>query len=501
MRHTVRFLSWVFTSLLCLFPREYRDNFGDEPRLVFNLVMQDAQNNSYTVLRQGIREIIGILRGLLSEHWLAVQKWEANMGLGYLLDQQYSSTSNSTSPPTRREKILVIVPFLVVLISTSLPQLIVLTGLATWESRGMSVLQNINTGIMALLLLSGLIYAWRANWPRWSATWFIFFGLLFITPPVYLITLYEDVSLTADVFSEFVGFFLLPLFIALFLYWVTRRDPFKGLLAVLPVAVFIWIPNMEFVPDQIEIPIFMLSMGIAAWAAVVILGLADWRIGLWLVVLVAALVGLLFSYAGIYHGGSLPFSASGPNPLEVVKSFLPQFLAVSTIVLGPFLAVSFRSIGHQSGVTGRISYHLALLGMFLILVSLLANFFHIWDSRAPDFLGSTSKWLSELFLLGIISYLVAVIVLGFAFLRQRPEHGFLEYSLLSLLTLFLPAVLMMPFMQQFGLNFDALDTFRWIYSLPLVLLAILGISWMLLAGWLITHHNQQGTSPGKLVQV
>jgi hypothetical protein len=501
MSHTARFLSWIYVSLLSWFPKEYKLKFGDEPQLVFSLVMQDAQSKPYMVLRRGMREIIDLLRSLLNEHWRAIQKREANMGLEYLLDQGYSSLKSSTSPPTRREKILVMLPFLAIIISTSLPQLLGLTGLTTIESQTMSILQKIVSGILVLLLLGSLIYAWRTNLPRWSATWFIFFGLLFITPLIYIITLYEDVSLTADVFSEFAGFFLLPLFIALFLYWITRRDPFKGLLAVLPVAVFIWMPNMEFVPDQIEVPIIMLSLGIAAWAAVVILGLDNWRVGLWLVILVAALVGLLYSYAGTYHGGTLPFSAPGPNPLEVLKSFLPQFLAVSTIVLGPFLAVSFRSIGRHSGLTGRISYHLALFGLLLILVSIFANYLPMSDSRMRNFLSSTNLWLNELFLIGLFCYLVAVMILGYAFLRQQPEQGVLEFSLLSLLTLFLPAVLMLPVVQQFSLYFDALDTFRFVYSLPLVILEILGISWMLLAGWLITHQDQQGSSPGELAQV
>lgn len=499
MRRSTRLLSWVFARLLNLFPREYRHQFGDELQVVFNLVMEDAQRQRHMVLRRGIREVLDILGSLLREHWRAIQMWEVNMGLDHLLDQQFSTVVNSTTPPTRREKIFVMVPFLALLISTSVPRLLVLAGIVTWESQIISVLQVIFNVILALLLLGGFLYSWRTNWSRSSASWFIFFVLLFIMPPVYLITLFEDVSRFADLFTEFFGFFLLPLIIAFFLYWVTRQDPFKGLLAALPVAVFIWTPNMEFVPDQIEVPIFMVSMAVAAWGAVAILELGNWRIGLWIVILITALVGLLYSYAGIYHGGSLPFSAPGPNPLEVLKSYIPQFLAVSTIVLGPFLAVSFRSIGHHSGLTGRISYHLALFGLLLILVSVLANYPPMSDLRMRNFLGSIYLWLNELFLMGFFCYLVAVIILGFAFLSHHPMRAWLEYSLLALLTLFLPAVLMMPVMQQFRRYFDALEPFRRIYSFPLVSLAFLGITWLLLAGWLVTHHDKQDTSSANLI--
>jgi hypothetical protein len=414
------------------------------------------------------------------------------------LDQQFSTGESTPSSPTRGEIILVVVPFITLLIIQSIPQLLVLAGVVRWESRSIPVLQVIIGVFVVLLLLGGLLFAWRTNWPRWSATWFIFFCLFCISPLVYLTTLFEDVSRVADIFSEFVGFILLPLIIALLLYWVTRLDPIKGLLAVLPVVVLIWIPNMEFVPDQIEIPISIVSMVVAAFGAVAILRLGDWRIGLWLVILAAGLIGLLYSYAGTYHGGSLPYSAPGPNPLEVLKNFIPQFLAMSAIVLGPFLAVSFRGIGRHSGLTGRISYHLALIGMLLVLACALANFFVLTDSRVQVLRGSAYLLLNELFLFGLLFYLVAVLILGLVYLRQQPIRGWLEYSLLSLLTLFLPAVLMMPVMQPFSTYFDAISSFAWIYSLPLALIAILGFAWFFLAGWLVTHHNQQNSSPGTL---
>jgi hypothetical protein len=424
------------------------------------------------------------------------QQWEGNMGLESLLDRQFNA--GSTPPlPTRGETILVMVPFLT-LFTLSAPQLLVLSGAVTWESQVISILQVVIGIAVVLLLLGGLIYAWRVNWPRWSASWYFFFSLLFIGPLIYLSTIYEDVSLAADTFSEFAAFLLIPLVIALLLYWVTRLDPIKGLLAVLPVVLLIWMPNMEFVPDQIEVPITMLSLVIAAVGAAAIIRLGDWRISLWLAILVAGLVGLLYSYAGIYHGGSLPHSAPAPGLLEVLKNFIPQFLAAATIILGPFLAVSFRSIGRHSGLTGRISYHLALIGVFVILACALANFFQLSDSRVQELRGSTNLWLNELFLFGLLCYLVAVVILGGAYLRKRPVRGWLEYALLALLTLLLPAILMMPVMQIFITYFDAINSFAWIYSFPLVFNTLIGLAWLLLAGWLVTHHNQQNTSPTNL---
>lgn len=499
MSRNSRLLSWVYAALLNLFPKEYRHKFGDEPQEVFKLLMEDAHHQgSFAVLSLGMREIIAVLRSLLEEYWRVFEQREGNMGLDNLLDWQFSAAERASPQPTRREIILVMAPFLILLFILSIPQLLLLSGAATRDAYTISIVQAIVGGSMPLLLLGSLIYAWRTKWPRWSATWYLPFCLLLMFPIVYLSTLFEDVSMLADIFSEFAAYFLLPMIIALLLYWVTRLDPIKGLLAVLPIVTFIWTPNMEFVPDQVEIPISILSMVFAAAGAVAILKLGDWRSGLRLTILVAALIGLPHSYAGIYLGGSLPSSAADPSILEVMKNFIPQFLAVSTIILGPFLAVSFRSIGRFSGLTGRISYHLILFGMFLMLVSVLANFFQMADSRVQSLRVSANLMLSELFLFGLAFYLIAVVLLGGAYLRRGPMRGWLEYTLLSLLTLLLPAVLMMPVMQPFSTYLLALNTFAWIYSLPLTVITSLGFTWLILAGWLVTHHNQQNNTPRKL---
>jgi hypothetical protein len=499
----LRLYSNIYNLLLYLYPAGFRAKFGDEMRIVFNYTTTEARGYGWLPLVVVlIRELLDLPHCLLSEYRLVFQRREARMsnwvGLDNLLDEQFDIDEDAQPPATWKEMILVAVPFILPTLFLSIPQLLVVTGLASWESRFLSNLQTILGVSIVLFLLGGLIIAWRAKWPRWSASWYLFFGALIISPLLYLASLFEDVSRAADVFSEFAAFFLLPVVIAWFLYRVTRLDPIKGLLAVLPLLVLIWTLNMEFVPDQIEAPITMASFIIAALAAAALLRLSNWRIGLWLVILVIALIGLLYSYAGIYHGGSLPFSVPYPNPEEVLKNFMPQFLAVSTLVLGPLLAVSFRSIGLHSGLRGLISYRFVLLGMLFILASMMANFFLVSDSRVSDLRETGYFWLNLMFICGLLCYLAAVLILGQAFLRQQPMRAWLEYSLLSLLTLMLPVVLMMPLMGMINPNINELAGFGWIYSLPLTLIALLGFAWLLLAGWLVTHHNQRNGSHGEV---
>lgn len=499
----LRWYSNIYNFLLYLYPARVRAKYGAEMRAVFECAIHEARGRRWlTPVAILLRELLDLPSSLLYQYWRVFQRREARMsnwiGLDNLLDEQFAIDEDTPPAATRKDMMLAVVPFILLAIFTSLPQLLVLADLTTWGSRALEILSIVIGVFFVLLFLGGLIIAWRADWPRWSASWYLFFGVLLISPLIILSNYFEDVSRAAEIFNEAAAFFLLPVLIAWFLYRVTRQDPIKGLLVVLPLVVLIWTPNMEFVPDHIEAPITMAALIIAALAAAAIFKLGDWRISLWLLMLVVALVGLLFSYAGIYHGGSLPFSAPYPNLVEVLKNFMPQFLAVSTLVIGPLLAVSFRGIGLHSGLAGQISYRFVLLGMLFILASVLANYFLISDSRVFDLRQTGNFWLNLTFIFGLLCYLIGVLILAQAFLRQQPIRGWLEYSLLALLTLFLPVVLMMPLMRMFNLNFDALAAFGWIYSLPLTLIALLGFFWLLLAGWLVTHHNQQNGSPDEL---
>lgn len=416
------------------------------------------------------------------------------VGLDSLLDQQFGIEQENSQQASWRETFLAVLPFIL----AALPQLIVVTGWGSWEGGYLPMAQNIMGIVILLLSLGLLVYAWRANWPRWTGSWTFLFIALVTFPLIYLSTLFEDVSRVADVFSEFIGAFMLPLLIAWLLYLVVRHYPIRALLAVIPIVVLVWQLNMEMVPDQIEAPITMASLFLAGLTTVALMRWVGWRTGLWLVVLLSALAGLLYAYAGIYHGGTLPFVAPGPSLLEVVKSFTPQFLAVSTIIMGPFLATSFRSIGRNSGARGNLSYHLVLLGMLLVLAGSLANFFVIWDNRMFIYRQSLEVWFTSAFILGLLCYISGVILLGQAGMSRYSFPGWLDYILLVILTVTLPVVLFMLVTDLYSHNTDPLFLFGRLYSQSAVLLNSIGVAWLFLAVWLVTHRRQ---STGEVRQV
>jgi hypothetical protein len=379
------------------------------------------------------------------------------------------------------------------------PQLVVVAGWASWESGVLPTGQSILGVIILLLSIGMLIYAWRTDWPRWTGTWYLLFLILATFPFLYLSIFFEDVSRAAGVFSELMAAFVMPLLIAWVLYLVIRHDPVKALLVVLPIVVLIWQPNMEFVPDHIEALIMIVSLFLAALTTIALLRCVRWRPGLWLVILLTAVVGMLFAYAGIYHGGSLPFSAPGPNLREVLKSFTPQFLAVSAIILGPFLAVSFRSIGRNSGTGGNLGYHLVLLGMLLVLAGTLANFFMVWDDRLFIYLRTVVAWFTVSFILGLFFYFSGVILLGQSALSLFNFPGWLDYILLVILTLALPLVLLMPVLDIFAHHSDPLLLFGNLSTQSMFLLNSIGLAWFLLSMWLVTHRRRSRAEIGHAV--
>jgi hypothetical protein len=483
----------AYHLLLYLYPPVFRGEFGLEMEDVFAQLSDEARRRGWSALAHALwAELADLPASLAHQYWLAFTRREGIMNgtlqLGQLLDEEISAAGGESSPASWREALLAAAPFLVLLPILVTSKLLVLSGLAVWGSNLLRVVDICYALLVFASVLATLVVAWRRRWPRWSATWFIVYWLLASIPLMWLASRFEDASLAADVFSEFLGFFLLPMLIACGLYFVARRDPLKSLLAVIPVLVIIWLPHTEFVPDGIEVVVYLIALTIAALAAALITRLGNWRAGMWLLLLAAALIGLPFAYIGIYHGGTLDFSAPGPSPLEVMRSFTPYYLMASTLILGPLLAASFRAVGRRLGRGGDFCYHLALFGMLLLLGAMLCYFFFENDSRVVlEY--SWGPWLYRAAWLGLAVYLVGTIALGWLALRRQTRSGRAQYVLLSLLILLLPVVLLLPFQGMFGSGFGVIEDLLQMYGRVPSLSFALGFAWFLLAGWLLTRRE------------
>jgi hypothetical protein len=319
--------------------------------------------------------------------------------------------------------------------------------------------------IILLILMFGAILvifllAWRWKWPAWSATWYPFFVATPLMLASYLIASQYKGHLDSVIDGNMVMFVVIPLILAVVLYTVTRRDPLRGLLATLLVLYILWmIQNMDFLPFRIEVAIKILSTALICLVIAYLLGWRNWRTGLYAVLAMNLVVGFLFSYAGIYHGGMLPSSASGPSLAVVVRSLLPQYLVMGAILVGPLFAWKIRQAGRSAGRAGRIGYHLALAGLLLIILANLAGLRLGQDAYYGRIDASTHSTLVTAIVLGLGVYLLSLFISLFFLFRDTPHSrtvpgwsspgwtptAWAQRILLVLLPLAIPLIFMLPF--------------------------------------------------------
>lgn len=399
------------------------------------------------------------------------------------MDDQ-TQTGNNQPAAGWGEIFLAILPFLLILLADIGPRLLVLSGLLDWED---AIMEALDTGVLILLagaLLAVFFLAWRRKWPLWSAVWAPFFCL----PPLLLFggvfNWLTQGQLEFIISQEVVIYVWFPLFIAILLYAMTRLHPLRGLLAALPVVYILWLPNMEFVPDLIEFGIKIPSLALVCLTIVFILRRGDWRSGLYATLGMNLAVGALFAWAGIYHGGTLPFSASGPNLVETARSLFPQYLATCAILLGPFFAWRFRQEGLLGGRGRKYAYHLVLAGLLLVIVANLAGMSRALQDDRP---GSTaSNAMAPLVWLGLGLYLVGIVWLYRYRTLPRTFTGWAEAVLLALLPLGIPIALMLPFI-SWSWPISNLYGTPLVWSLPHAVSLSLGLVWLGLSVWVITQ--------------
>ncbi len=304
----------------------------------------------------------------------------------------------------------------------------------------------------------------------------------------------------ADVFV----YLILPLMVAGTLYWVTRTDRLRGLLAALPVLYVLWLPNMEqtpmhIIPVQVDIMVKATTASLMAIAVMAIVRIGDWRLGLWIILASNLVVGLQFSYVGIYHGATLPFTADGPSVAEVVKRFIPQYLAACSILFGPLFARMFRRAGRHSGVAGAIGYHLALLGVLvLIAANLLALMFGL--GGYSDFaVGRTYQRLGWLIYLGLGGYGVGLLLLYRAAKRYGLLPNVVDVVLMAMLPMAIPLTFVLPFIGSTQ-PVSPLYGVPMLWVIPEPLILVFGVIWLLLCAWLVNRERDAPAPPASLPQ-
>jgi hypothetical protein len=278
-----------------------------------------------------------------------------------------------------------------------------------------------------------------------------------------------------------------PLIVAVALYAAARRNPQRGLLAALPALYIIWLLyNMEFVPSMIQAAVKVLSIALICPTISFLLHNKNWRAGLYVVIAMNLVVGALFSYAGIYYGGTLPFSASGPSLIEVALSLIPQYLATCAVVLGLLFAWKFRQMGHYGSQTGRFGYHLAPAGLLLVILANLASLALAMDSSLVGIASSTQSVWTIVIVLGLYAYL-----LGVAFTYREARFipritRWVERLLMLILPLAIPLAFVLPFISWTS-PVSSLYGIPLLWEIPHGVSLAMGVGWMGLSVWVVTR--------------
>lgn len=481
-----------YSVMLRLYPRQFRHDFATEMQTVFGDALGSArQQGILAVFRLLWREARELPRALAREHWQAVSEGEGVM-VKSIHSVSGASENNlkfvETHPRGWGEIFLAMSFFIFFLLIDVVLNLLVESEFLNWGDIGIKVV-NISLAVLLIGAILVVFYmAWRRNWPAWSATWF----LSFVTAPLILVTGLSNLLFKNEFnISQGLAFnFIFPAIMAVVLYTVTRRIPLHGLLASLPVLYLLWmVTNMESVPAPIEIAVNVPSILLICLVIAYLLRRGNWRTGLIAVLATNLVVGCLFSYAGIYHGGTLPFLARGPSLVEVVRSLIPQYLATGAILLGPLFAWNIRQAGRSTGWIGRAGYHLALAGLLLVI---LANLIGL--NVGQEDLSRSVKETTHIFLpiavgLGLGAYLLGLcfsLWFRIIYLKRAISlpREILRGTLLALLPLAIPITLALPFITQES-PISVLYGIPFLWKLPHDLTLSIGLVWLFLSAWVV----------------
>jgi hypothetical protein len=456
--------------MLNLYPRRFKDEFGDEMHNVFRNSVEDAaEEGTFALVHVCGKEFMGMPFNILKEFWHEIQGEDARM---------QSTPFAPWEPGSWGDSVWAGLPHLLIAILFAVTAALANTSLAT-----------ISGIVLALLWLGGFLatiyYTWRNRWPVCSASWYGYIGLIIL---LFSILPSQGWAPPAEGIFVTIRFLLLPLCLAALLYWLTRSNPVEALLMAMPVMIVYWLPVMEFIPKQIRNWLIFGIFIISTLTAITITRINTIRAAIWIVLGASVLGGLPISYARTYWQ-DIPFPYT-PTIAQMAELFSVQWLASIALVIGPILGWGIWNLGKRDGRDGRIAARLIILGT---LVNLWGQF-RYWQGfshqnffdafRFPLLQASGQAWPAYTAYAGLIATLVGAILLA---IQVWTDSKPLSISLI-ILPLVWPLFAMFPIYFGYhiipaGLSFEfgeLSQTFRLLIFFASGLLVIAG-------GWAVTR--------------
>jgi len=470
MNIITRLIIAVYSKLLVLYPRKFRNEFVDEMYVVFRSSVVDAAGQgTFPLVFLCIREFMGMPFSILKEFWYEIQGEDMTM-------QELSHAP--IKPGSWWDSIWAGLPHLLIAILFAITSALANTGLAT--------VTGIILGFLMLVgFLATIYYTWRNHWPAWSASWYGYLGLIILL----LSTLpYQYLVNSAKSLFEAIHIILLPLCLTTVLYWLSRRNPIEGLLMALPVIILYWFPVMEFIPNSIRFWLTFWLFLLPALTATAITRFNDINKAIWVVLGASLMIGLPITYAQTYLN-NIPVEHSLPPSVGlVIGLFSVPWLSSGALVFGPILGWGVWNLGKKYGKVGCISAILVIVGM---IINLIGHFSYWWWfskntylNALPLFASYKPSEASSIFM--VYTGLAAILIGALGLTIPTWKHNKLLSIALILVPLALPVVA--RFTTYFGYYVNIAGTSLQIGKLNVIyqVLALLaGVSWLVLSGWTI----------------
>jgi hypothetical protein len=472
MNHLVRFVIYVYSRALGLYPRRFRDEFAVEMRTVFrDTIRETVAEGPWSFIVVCGREFMGMPFNIWREIWHEFQGQEAVMPGTPFFPLKNGTWGESFWAGLPH---LLFAIFVVISGAMTNPRLAAISGI-----------------ILAFLLFAGLLvtiyYTWRSHWPAWSASWYGYVGLVVL---LFSILPYQyHVGIAERIFAGLR--FVLPVLTgAGLLYWLSRRNPIEGLLMAMPVIILYWFPVMEFVPNSIRFWLIFWLFLLSALAAMIITRLNDIRKAVWLVLGTSILSGLPIAYARTYWHNIPEGHFSPPTIGQMAELFMLPWLAGGALVLGPILGWGLWFFGRKHGRAGRFSTILMIFGM---VINLIGHFNHWWAFGHQTYLNALG--ISDVYrpnettALSMVSGgLAMVLVGGFSLVILSWRQNKLLSIPLILVPLALPLAAMLPtyfgnYVIPAGLSFE----FARLANMYRALIFLIGALWLVMSGWTVTR--------------
>jgi hypothetical protein len=327
----------LYNGFLRLYPRRFRIEFGEEMKIVFfDMVISANKMGRWEVARLFLRELRDMPGLLFKLYWFEMFRKEVDMtpeaSLNFSKELDPPSNNNYL-PGSAREAVLAGLPHMVFTLLIGFAKLTsyFAPSLAT---RLLPIIRVSTIIVLVALIFGALIYAWKRNWPLWSASWF---GYASWAAMVLLYFAFVQLGLTENwrinnaLVMSWLGLFVLAY------SWLVRQNYLKAILAVFFLMPVYSLALLEFVPDYIE-GILAIGLGLTvALAAGFIVRLNNPLAGFGLALGANIFVGSVISYISVYLIELPDGIPNTPNPRDVVIGMAVYSAASLILLAGPSL--------------------------------------------------------------------------------------------------------------------------------------------------------------------